>query len=142
MIPGVILVDDSEADRYLTRRAILRSGICNRTLEFDSGEQLLALLDDRERLRDEAGDTPPPILVLLDINMPGMTGFDVLDVLKQRFETGRSDSSCMIIMMFTSSSHPGDRARASSYGFVRDYLVKPASADQLKKAVGAHYGAQ
>ena len=123
MIPGVILVDDSTDDRYLARRVIERGGVAERVVELEDGNQLLELIDDRPRLIREFGESPLPILVLLDVRMPRMTGFEVLEELERRLGNPRAKKPCFIVIMFTSSNSGRDRESALSYPFVRDTLI-------------------
>ncbi len=67
----VLVVDDDEDLRILARKALERAG--HAVIEADSGEQGLKLVDERN-----------PDLVVLDLNMPGMDGFEVLRRLRSR----------------------------------------------------------
>lgn len=68
---------------------------------------------------------PAPDLLLLDLNMPGLSGWDVLEHMIQR-------SLAIPTWILTSSIDPRDSARATSYSFVRGLLVKPLSLDQAR----------
>jgi CheY-like chemotaxis protein len=138
-IPAVIVVDDSEDDRYIARRLIGRAHVADRIVEVEDGDRLAALLDDRERFRAECGEPPPPMLILLDINMPRRNGFEVLADLSRRFDAGTSDPRWFVIMMFTSSDNAADRQRALQWDYVRDYLVKPLQIDAVLEVLGRHY---
>ena len=59
-----------------------------------------------------------PDLILLDVMMPKISGFDVLDILRNTPETGN-----IKIVMLTALSQPKDKERAENLG-VDDYLVK------------------
>jgi len=141
MIPAVIVVDDSESDRYLARRAISRANVAARVVELDDGEDLLPLIDDPDRAVQEFGEPPPPVLILLDINMPSMNGFEVLRELQARTGEGQARYDWFVVMMFSSSNHQQDRERSLCYPFVRDFLVKPIDVSTLKQVVERHYGA-
>ncbi|MFD1079647.1 response regulator, partial [Longispora fulva] len=61
-----------------------------------------------------------PLLILLDINMPKMSGWDFLDLLqKEELEAEP------LVVMVTSSINSSDRERAGTYPMVIDYLEKP-----------------
>lgn len=113
--PPIVMVDDEELDHELVRRFHKRSGLANPLLPFADGEAFLAFL---ERVKNDTA--PLPALVLMDINMPRMTGFETV-------ETMRRDPfyrSVPVVMMMTSSSDQRDREQARTVG-ADGVLVKP-----------------
>ena len=106
-----MLVDDSEADLLFSRIIVSRSGICDSVLEFDSAANALAHL--------QAPQGKDIDLILLDINMPGMDGFEFLRAYEQL-----ADAHAKVVML-TSSPDPHDRLEAERFGCVRGYVVKP-----------------
>ena len=112
----VMLIDDSEADLLFSRIIVGRSGLCDEVLEFESASAALA------HLSTPVGDDVD--MILLDINMPGMDGFQFLDAYRD-LATARQARAAVV--MLTSSPDPQDRARAESYDCVRGYVVKPIS---------------
>lgn len=73
---------------------------------------------------------PPPALILLDLNLPRMSGTEFLKELRADPEL-RS----LKIIVLTSSNEPSDKAVAFKYD-VDDYIVKPHSFDEFTKAIG------
>jgi CheY-like chemotaxis protein len=136
----VVIVDDEEMDRYIARRAIKGSGADCRIIEFEAGDEFTQVFDDDVRFRDKIGEVPPPVLVLLDINMPRMSGFDVLAKLKKQFEARKRPACCFIVLMYSSSNHARDRADAMEYEFVRDYLIKPIDDKIFSALIDKYYG--
>lgn len=106
----VLVVDDSEADQFLNRY---------RLLECQPDIQVRAVYDGLEAL--EVLRTPgyKPDLILLDINMPRMNGFEFLEAYTQEF----SEQIC--VLMLSSSLVDSDRSRAESFAAVRGFLRKP-----------------
>jgi len=135
----VVIVDDEEIDRYIARRAINGSGADCRIIEFNAGDEFTQMFDDDDAFREKIGDVPPPVLVLLDINMPRMSGFEVLAQLKKQFEARKRQPGCFIVLMYSSSNHAKDRADALEYEFVRDYLVKPIDETIFKHLIDKYY---
>lgn len=128
----VVVVDDDEASRYLVKRAIKNLDLVERIVEFEAGDHFLEVFrNDESRLR-EIGVAPPPILVLLDINMPRLTGFDVLASLK---ETLGSDTRTIVVTMYSSSAQAEDRDDSMKYPFVKDYIEKPVTSERLSEIV-------
>lgn len=113
----VVMVDDNEADVYLARMCCARSRLTNPWLSFSSGAKFLEYVG---KVRD--GRAPMPGLVLLDINMPRMSGLEVLEQLRADPFFQKQPSCCL----FTSSGDPRDRATAERLG-ATDFLTKFAS---------------
>lgn len=132
----IVVVDDDEVDRYLVQRVIKSLDIDAKVTEFVDGEPFVEVLCDDERRLAEIGPTPPPILVLLDINMPRMGGFEVLNELKR--ETLEKDV-VMFVTMYSSSTHAEDRSDALKFDFVKDYFVKPVTAEKLNGVIESLY---
>lgn len=128
----IVVVDDDEASRYLVKRAIKNLEHVERFVEFEAGDHFLEVFrNDESRLR-EIGVAPPPILVLLDINMPRLTGLEVLASLE---EMVGPDARSVVVSMYSSSSHPEDRDISMKYPFVKDYIVKPVTQERLSEIV-------
>lgn len=122
----VLLVDDREADIELTR-ILLRD---RDKAEFDltvarSGREALETLR-KARVSGERFD-----LILLDINMPGMDGFETLEALRRE-----GDFADMTVVMCTGSTQDTDQEQARKLGAV-GYMVKPASLAQLRPMLDA-----
>ncbi|MEO0421142.1 MAG: response regulator [Pseudomonadota bacterium] len=114
-----VVVDDDEVDRYVVKRKLGRRDEFGKVLEARSGQQFIDQVDQGLL----AGEPENP-LVLMDINMPGLNGFETVSALQARVEDGTLPST-LVVMMFTSSSNPSDRARAESLPIVAGYVVKP-----------------
>jgi CheY-like chemotaxis protein len=119
MIP-VLLIDDSEPDRLYASIMLSRSGQPLALSEFESAVEALAEL---------ASAPHPPKLILLDINMPGMDGFEFLDAYERLPEANRGET---VIVMLTSSPLDSDRERALSHPAVKDVMVKPLTLPQAQ----------
>lgn len=117
----VVVVDDNEADRYIVRRVLSKAEDFDEVLEAECGNVFL------EEFYDGTGKTfaeDPPLLILMDVNMPGMNGFETVEELQRRSEAGKGPRT-VVVMMFTSSDNPDDRERASHLVAVKGYIQKP-----------------
>lgn len=113
MLNTVMVIDDSETDLLYARIVLERAGVARELVLVESAREALQLLQGRL-----AGAVD---LILLDINMPGMDGFDFLDA----YEAGAADRPCTAVVMLTSSPDPADRLRAQRHACVRGYQTKP-----------------
>jgi CheY-like chemotaxis protein len=116
-----VVVDDSELDRYMVRRFLSRHESFGEVLEATSGSEFLEQVVPSGQLDSKL---PKPVLVLMDINMPGLDGFETAEELQAKVETGHVPDS-LVVMMFTSSDNPRDRQRAEEIDIVKGYIVKP-----------------
>ena len=114
----ILLVENNQDDILLIFRAFQRAGVSRRIQAVTTGMDGIAYLqgthpyDDREKY-------PLPVLVLLDIKMPGMDGFEVLRWIRQQWEF--FDLS---VVMLTNSDHIRDVNEAYHLG-ANSFLVKP-----------------
>lgn len=125
----VIVVDDSDADRYIAGRVLRRADGFEQLKSAETGDVFL------QRLYSPPLPVPslrPPLLVLMDINMPGRNGFETVEALQERMHDGDGPDA-IIVMMCSSSEHPRDKARASSLQAVQGYITKPLDAAGLAK---------
>jgi two-component system response regulator len=118
----IVLVDDNEVDTYFLRRWLKRSNIQNPVRSFSSGRLFLTHMSSVK-----SGAAPMPALVLLDINMPGADGFQVLESL--RAMDGFDDEPD--IFLYTNSDNPVDRSRAEQLGvgFLEKFSSRTAALD-------------
>lgn len=137
---SALLIDDSETDRYIARRVLSRSDAIRNVEERSDGSKVLELFKKPAEFEKLCGPRPPPTLVFIDINMPGMSGFELLESMQELGNSGTLDasSSCIVIML-TSSSFSGDREKALNFDFVADYVEKPLNRDKLQTIVERHY---
>ena len=69
-----------------------------------------------------------PDFITMDVNMPGMNGFDFLRAYEQEHLEPRAPA----VVMLTSSADPSDRRRAESFASVCGYVTKPLDAAEAK----------
>ena len=115
-IHDVWIVDDDQVITYITQRLMKNADPTVKVTEFLSAKMAL------EKLRL---DQAQPDILLLDINMPGITGWEFLDEL-------RSMHRFVNVYMYSSSIDPEDVKKARSYPMVRDFLSKPVDMETVR----------
>lgn len=123
----ILLVEDNPGDILLTRKAFESSKILNTLHVVTDGTAALEFL----RGQGEHAGAPRPDLVLLDINLPGLDGHEVLATIKT------DEALCNIpVVMLTSSGHERD-VSASYQNHANSYICKPPTLEGLIKALGS-----
>ena len=113
----IVIADDNLQIRMLVKAALASLG--HELVEAVDGEQALDVVT-----------THPPDLLLLDVNMPKLDGWEVLHFMRRRPET-----AAVPVMMLTTEAQVWDLKRAASLG-CDDYLIKPFAPRELKERVG------
>lgn len=121
----ILLVEDNPGDVYLTREAFRLSGPGSLLRDVRDGDSALRYL----RRQGEFGDMPRPDLVLLDLNLPGKDGFEVLSEMKADPELSR------IPVVVLSSSSSNDDVRVCYDRFANCYITKPQHFEGLLAAI-------
>ncbi len=116
----VLLVDDSPSDRILTRTCLEDSKLLIELTEVEDGAAAL------ERLR---ADGPLPDLMLLDLNMPGVDGRDVLAEMRKDAVLRK-----VPVVVLTSSTAESDVVRSYDLG-ANCYVTKPVALEQFQEIV-------
>ena len=134
--PGaiILLVEDNSDDVDLTLRALRKNGIDNRVIVASNGQQALDYLFGTGEYSDKPH--PPPRVILLDLNLPGLGGLDVLQTL-------RSDERTRFIpvVILTSSSEERDLVRGYELG-ANSYVFKPVDFThfiEVARALGLYW---
>jgi CheY-like chemotaxis protein len=122
----VLIIDDDPIDCFIAQKVLESTRLTNKIVIRNSGraaiELLTCLLQKQQKLPDH---------IFLDINMPGMNGFEVLQELISRFEWELTTK----IHFLTSSIHFMDKERALVNKQVSNFVVKPFTAEKVLKVL-------
>lgn len=127
--PYLLVVEDSDEDFEALSRILERHCEIDVLLKrcYDGDEALDLLYHKGDYAQTKV--TALPSLILLDLNMPGSNGKEVLQQLKQDEEL-----KVIPVVVFTTSSNPKDIDTCYRYG-ANSYLIKPMNVQQLKSSV-------
>lgn len=123
---NILLVEDDLADQKLTRMSLCDSKVANVLYIVSSGEEALDFLYRNEPYLPE---TPRPDLILLDLNMPGIGGTEVLRIIKE----DQSLKTIPIIILTTSDAEE-DILRSYEL-YVNGYVKKPLDISGFQRVV-------
>jgi DNA-binding response OmpR family regulator len=127
--PLIILhVEDDDDDALLMEKACARANLPVVLKRVPDGEQAKSYLNGEAQFADRVR-YPMPHVVVLDLKLPSISGFDFLQWFRQR-----SDFASMQVLVFTSSLSRDDKSRAMAEG-ANSYFVKPASFEALVQIV-------
>lgn len=124
----LLIVEDSNEDFEAIQRFLRRSPVAVPVHRCVNGEQALAFLY-RTGCYSDRSSFPRPGLIVLDLNLPGIDGREVLRRLKQD-----SNLKTIPVVVFTTSNNPKDVEDCYQYG-VNSYIVKPIDFHQLKRNI-------
>ena len=123
----VALIDDDEIVKFIESKVIESTNVVNRIKTFSNGEEAINFLKSNSKNLDSL-----PEIVLLDLNMPVMDGFEFLEryiMLKPKL--GKK----ITIYVVSSYISPTDTERINRISEVTDYIVKPITKEKFEKIV-------
>lgn len=123
----ILLVEDNPGDVRLTQEGFAQATLHNRMWLASDGETAIRML----RRDSPYEDCPRFDLVLLDLNLPGFSGLDVLRMMKE------DEAMCVLPVVILSSSDANRDIKASYAGHANCYVTKPADFDGFVEAVHA-----
>jgi two-component system response regulator len=121
---SILLVEDNPDDVTLTSRALTQNNISNEMIVATDGEEALRYL-----LPDDPDAVPLPVLVLLDINLPKISGLDVLRGIRSHERT-----RYVPVVVLTTSSEERDIVESYQLG-ANGYVRKPVVFDDFLDAI-------
>jgi CheY-like chemotaxis protein len=128
----VLLIDDDEATNFY--HTIVLEDECT-SVHIQSVRSAKEGLDYLLRKGDYS-NYPQPGLIFLDLNMPGMTGWDFLE---EYDELSKDIHDRAVVTILTTSLNPDDRERAASISAVKEFVNKPLTPEAFWKVVNENF---
>lgn len=125
---NILIAEDNPADAKIALRAFAASKVRNKIYIVNDGPAALDFVYHKGEYADKE-KFPAPDLIVLDIKMPKMDGFKVLETLKQDL-----DYSFIPVIIFTSSKNEEDIARSYRSG-AASYIPKPVDYEEFVRIV-------
>jgi len=128
---SVLLVDDDPTINFVHKLFLTEWEVTDQIYTAANGQEALDFLEQSDDFGQE-----PPSMILLDINMPVMNGFEFLEAYESLPE---SKKASVIMAMLTTSLHEKDREKASQFISLDSYMSKPLEKEQLMKVINNYW---
>lgn len=119
----ILMIEDDDGHALLIERNIRRAGVCNRIIHKPDGTSALA------HLEAEVGRAGEPVLVLLDLNLPDMSGIAILERMKADARMKR-----IPVIVLTTTDDAREIQRCYDLG-ANVYITKPVDYEQFATAI-------
>lgn len=122
----LLVVEDNDLDVIVLQRLMRRMSVNFPVVRARNGEEALNIL----RSKEEEDQLVPPFIMLVDINMPRMNGFELLE------ELANDDIVSQVpIYIMSTSNNPRDTEKAHEFS-IRGYLIKPVTETVMSEIFG------
>ena len=122
------VIDDDDIHQFFTKKSIEQFSSDSHICTFSNGK---TALDDFKKLLHSPDQLPD--IIFLDINMPELDGWEMMDQLSELLP---QQSHSINIYIVSSSIAASDRERAKSFPEVTGFLIKPINPDTLENVLG------
>jgi CheY-like chemotaxis protein len=129
---SILLVDDDKITNFLNQLLLNDLGVAQQVLTAENGQEALRIIEE------QCESSNCPALILLDVNMPVMNGFEFLEAYEKMAFTSKQS---IIVVMLTTSLHPRDVKRLSGMP-IQGFLNKPLTKIMVQELVQKHFSAE
>ena len=126
----ILYAEDDLDDLFMIRQAFE---------QFDGSTQLVHAsngFEALEQLNEAKAERNLPCLIILDINMPGMNGWEFLEEYNKLDEKSKSRA---IVVMLTTSDNPDDKQKSAMMNIASDFRTKPLTGEMLEEIVNKYF---
>lgn len=131
-----MLIDDDVATNFISKMLIKKAGITDHIETVLNGKQALDYLTNTGQYEKNDGVFPRPMLILLDINMPVMDGWEFAKAFQELEENQKGG---IIIVMLTSSLNPDDKERANNLPAINGFQNKILTIEALNSTMSQYF---
>jgi CheY-like chemotaxis protein len=132
----ILFIDDDEPTNFLNKLLVEEMGCANHVQVVTSGIEALEYLTGSGSFKDNEKNHPRPDLIFLDINMPGMDGWEFL----HHYQKLPSNQKANIVMvMLTTSLNPEDEKAAQQNVEISGFENKPLQPEVIKKIINQFF---
>lgn len=128
----ILIADDDDNDAYAIGQTLTKAGIKNSLKVVGDGLDVIAYLKGERQYADRKR-FPIPSVLLLDLKMPRIGGFAIMEWLKDRTDLRNG----ALVVVFTGNSDAGNLRRAYTLG-AQSFLTKPCGVHDLRNLVRAY----
>ncbi|NNE55965.1 MAG: response regulator [Flavobacteriales bacterium] len=131
----ILLIDDDEPTNFINRFVIEKSELDVMVHALTEAKDGLKYLQGEDPFADREA-FPTPGIIFLDINMPGMNGWEFLE----EYNKLKSDQRAKVVVtMLTTSLNPDDEDKARSLGIVAEFCKKPLTVEAVHALAEKHF---
>lgn len=132
----ILLIDDDAPTNYLNEEIIRETDCVNHVQIAETGRDALDYLANKGQYVANGNTYPQPDLIFLDINMPGMDGWEFL----QEYEKLSPDQwGKMVVVMLTTSLNPDDERKAKASNGIAGFITKPLTKEMVRDILERHW---
>jgi CheY-like chemotaxis protein len=135
----ILFIDDDEPTNFLNKLIVDEMCCAEHVQIVHSGREALEYLTQSGAYKNDNNSYPRPDLIFLDINMPGMDGWEFLDHYKNLPNNQKGD---VVMVMLTTSLNPDDEEAAKQYIEISGFENKPLQPEVIQKILNEFFAKQ